>query len=228
MRFLNYIIDLFYPKLCLNCLESLIKGEDTLCLACLIDLPETDFHKEENNQVEKLFWGKVEVERASSLLFFRKGSISQKLLHELKYRRNKPLGYFLGRISGVEIQDYPLAEVDMIVPVPLHKKKKIKRGYNQSKLICEGLSEILNKPVISNNLIRIKENTTQTNKSVYERYKNTQGIFAIKRKQVFEGKRILLVDDVITTGSTLEGCVSLLNEIKGTTVNVFTIAIATD
>ncbi len=227
MKFFGYLLDLFYPNLCINCSETLVQGEKVLCLKCITDLPKTNFYKEENNLVEQRFWGKVKVEKGTSFLYFRKGSITQTILHELKYKRNQSVGHFIGKLAGLELQESShFSTVDVIVPIPLHPKKELKRGYNQSKVICEGLSEILEKPIIVNNLVRIKENETQTKKSVYERYQNIQGVFAINDAQEFEGKHILLVDDVITTGSTLEGCISLLNQIKGTKMSVFTVAVA--
>lgn len=227
MKFWGYLLDLFYPNLCINCSESLMQGEKVLCLKCITELPKTNFQHKENNLVEQRFWGKVKVEKATSFLYFRKGSITQTILHELKYKRNQSVGHFIGELAGLELADLSyFSDIDIIVPVPLHIKKKLKRGYNQSKIICDGLSETLKKPIITHNLTRIKENETQTKKSVYERHQNILNVFAIKDTQKFEGKHILLVDDVITTGSTLEGCISLLNQIKGTKVSVFTIAIA--
>lgn len=229
MKFLGYLLDLFYPNLCLNCSESLMEGETGLCLKCVTDLPTTNFQDKEHNLVEQRFWGKVRVEKATSFLYFRKGSVTQTILHDLKYKNNKSIGHFIGQLAGLELIKSPhFCNIDAIVPVPLFFKKELIRGYNQSKIICDGLSEILEKPIITKNLIRIKSGETQTKKTVYERYKNIQNSFTIENEKEFEGKHILLVDDVITTGSTLESCVLLFNQIKDTKVSIFSIAIATD
>jgi ComF family protein len=190
-------------------------------------MPKTNYHLEKDNAVEKRFWGKVPVYRATSYFHFYKGSPFRQLLHELKYRGNKEIGRVMGRFAGIDLLDTDdFASIDVIVPVPLHPKKQLKRGYNQSEWIARGLSEALNKPVDTTHLIRIKENATQTKKSVFERYQNTQGIFALNDVTVFEKKHILLVDDVLTTGSTLEACALALMESSFVKISVFTLALA--
>ncbi len=220
-------MDLLYPNLCVICNESLVRGEELICFQCLHQMPKTNYHLEKDNAVEKRFWGKVPVYRATSYFHFYKGSPFRQLLHELKYRGNKEIGRVMGRFAGVDLLDTDdFASVDVIVPVPLHPKKQLKRGYNQSEWIARGLSEALNKPVDATHLTRIKENATQTKKSVFERYQNTQGIFALNDVTVFEKKHVLLVDDVLTTGSTLEACALALMESSFVKVSVFTLALA--
>ncbi len=223
---LNGLIDLLYPNLCLICGESLRKNEQQLCLHCFNNIPKTNYHLMENNPVEKRFWGKVPLQKGSSYFHFRKGSDFQKLIHELKYRGNREMGITLGRYAASElITSGSFDEVDILVPVPLHPKKEAKRGYNQSFLICKGLEEVLGKPVVSNNLYRKHYSSTQTKKSVFERYENTAGIFALRRPEEFAGKHILLVDDVLTTGATLEACVQTLLDVDSVDVSVFTLAV---
>lgn len=220
-------MDLLYPNLCVICNESLVRGEEMICFHCLHQMPKTNYHLEKDNAVEKRFWGKVPVYRATSYFHFYKGSPFRQLLHELKYRGNKEIGRVMGRFAGIDLLDTDdFASIDVIVPVPLHPKKQLKRGYNQSEWIARGLSEALNKPVDTTHLIRIKENATQTKKSVFERYQNTQGIFALNDVTVFEKKHILLVDDVLTTGSTLEACALALMESSFVKISVFTLALA--
>ncbi|MEZ7867468.1 MAG: phosphoribosyltransferase family protein [Paludibacteraceae bacterium] len=191
-------------------------------------MPKTNYHLLQDNPVEKRFWGKVPVERATSYLFFQKGSDFQKLIHELKYRGNKEVGVTMGKFAAADLLDSDdFKSLDLIVPVPLHEKKEAKRGYNQSEMICNGIAEILGMPVVTDNLYRTAENTTQTRKSVFERYENTQGIFGLKNPAKFEGKHILIVDDVLTTGSTVEACIQALLQAKNTRISVFTLAIAT-
>ncbi len=227
MKLLNYLLDLIYPNLCVVCGESLLRDEKELCLKCLSGLPRTNFHNQKDNLVEQRFWYKVKVERGTAFFFFRKGSVYQKLLHQLKYKKNKSVGYRLGELAGFDLlESEDFKSIDCIIPVPLHRKKLLKRGYNQSEVICRGLSKVLKKPVIKNNLIRTKDSETQTRKSVFARYENVKDIFQIRKPKKIENKHILLVDDVLTTGSTLEGCVSSLNKVKGVKVSIFTLALA--
>ncbi len=221
------LLDLLYPNLCIICNESLMRGEELICLQCLHQMPKTNYHIEIDNTVEKRFWGKVPIHRATSYFHFYKGSPFQKLLHELKYRGNKEVGLIIGKHAGMDLlHSADFNSIDMIVPVPLHPKKFRKRGYNQSEWIAKGLSEALVKPIDSTHLIRIKANATQTKKSVYERYENTKNVFSLNDKTVFEHKHILLVDDVLTTGSTLEACMLALMETDYIKISIFTLAIA--
>lgn len=220
-------VNLLYPNLCLICGESLNTGEQQLCLKCFHNIPKTNYHLQRDNPVEQRFWGKVRLERASSFFFFKKGSDFQHLIHELKYRGNQEIGITLGRYAGADLLQSPdFSSVDCIVPVPLHEKKQAKRGYNQSELICRGLSEVMGKPVIKDNLYRCRESATQTKKSVYERYENMNGIFDLKNPMEFTGNHILIVDDVLTTGSTLEACILALYKAENIQVSAFTLAVA--
>jgi len=219
--------NLMYPDLCLVCGESLLQNEQHLCLNCLYNIPKTNFHLQNANPIEKRFWGKVPIYRGTAFFFFQKGSAFQKLLHNLKYKGNKEVGQALGKYAAVDLLDSEdFASIDVIIPVPLHAKKLEKRGYNQSEWIGNGLSEILNIPQDVTTLYRVKENVTQTRKLVFERYENTEGIFELKDKNALIGKHILLVDDVLTTGSTLEACVRVLIEIDDVKVSIFALAVA--
>ncbi|MEI7503550.1 MAG: ComF family protein [Paludibacter sp.] len=226
----NPILDLFnlmYPNLCLVCGDNLMKNEQCLCLTCLHGIPKTNFHLTPNNPIDKRFWGKTSIHRCTAFFYFQKGSPFQKILHALKYKDNKEVGEILGKYAASDLLDSKdFASVDVIIPVPLHPKKYLKRGYNQSEWIGKGLSVILEKPQDITTLIRTKENTTQTKKSVFERYENTEGIFELNDKTTLVGKHILLVDDVLTTGSTLEACIRALLAIEGVKVSVFTLAVA--
>ncbi len=220
-------LNLFFPNLCLICGNSLVRNEHQICLSCIHDIPKTNYHLMPDNQLEKRFWGKVPVCRGASYYFFHKGSPFQKLLHELKYKGNKEIGVIMGKLAAGELLNSPdFCSVDIIVPVPLHPKKYAKRGYNQSEYICRGISEVMKKPVDTKNLQRIRENTTQTKKSVYDRFLNTENLFEIKDKSLFQNKHVLIVDDVLTTGSTLESCIKAVLETPHAKVSVFTLAIA--
>ena len=220
-------INLMFPDLCVICGIHLQKNENQLCLSCLHDIPRTNYHLIEDNPIEKRFWGKVPVHRATSYFFFQKGSSFQKLLHLLKYQGNKEVGELLGKYAAIDLLDSPdFTSVDLIIPVPLHPKKYKLRGYNQSEWIGKGISAIFQKPVDTTSLRRIRENATQTSKSVFERYENTEGIFELSDKSDLEGKYVLLIDDVLTTGSTLEACVMALLEVPGIKISIFTLAVA--
>lgn len=225
--FLSDLFNLMYPDLCIVCGENLMKNEHYICLSCLYKIPKTNYHNLNDNPIEKRFWGKVPIIRGTAFFFFQKGSPFQKLLHSLKYKGNKEIGQVLGKYAAVDLlESSDFASVDIIIPVPLHPKKFQKRGYNQSEWICMGLSEILEKPMDTSTLIRTSENTTQTKKTVFERYKNTEGIFELSNNTTLIMKHVLLVDDVLTTGSTLEACVRALLGTEGIKVSIFTLAVA--
>ncbi len=221
------LLNLIYPNLCIICGESLLRNEKQICLSCIQQIPRTNFHLLAGNPVEKKFWGKVPVFRGTSFYFFQKGSPFQKLLHELKYKDNHDIGIIMGQYAAVDmLQSDDFKSVEIIIPLPLHPKKLILRGYNQSELIAKGLANIMEVPIDTATLIRTKENTTQTKKSVFERFENTQGIFDITETKNLEGKHVLLVDDVLTTGSTIEAAIVALMRIKDIKISIFTLAIA--
>jgi len=203
-----------------------VKGEKEICTQCRYDLGKTGYHRESDNEAEKLFWGKVAVKHATAYCFFHKGGIAQKMLHNLKYKGAKHLGVEMGRLIGGEIKGFPVAEADYIVPVPLHPSKYKKRKYNQAEMIAVGISSVIGVPIDTTTLVRVRENTTQTDKNINERYKNSLGLFGVTESRILEDKRVLLVDDVLTTGATLEACARELLRIDGVTVNCATFAIA--
>jgi ComF family protein len=229
MKF-NPFIDLFnllFPDLCIVCGENLLKNEQHICMSCLHAIPKTNYHHISDNPIEKRFWGKVETLRGTAFFFFQKGSPFQKLLHALKYKGNKEIGEVLGKYAASDLLDSAdFNSVDVIIPVPLHPQKFKIRGYNQSEWIAQGLSVVLEKPIDTTSLIRTRENTTQTKKSVYQRYENTEGIFELTDKNLLTGKHILLVDDVLTTGSTLEACIQALLVVDNVKISIFTLAVA--
>ncbi len=220
-------LNLLFPSLCIVCGENLHKQEQHLCINCLQGIPKTNYQLVVNNPIEKRFWGKVPINRGTAFFFFQKGSPYQKILHSLKYRGNQEVGELLGKYAAQELlESVDFSTIDIIIPVPLHPKKQKIRGYNQSECIGNGLSKILEKPIDNTSLIRVRENTTQTKKTVFERYENTDGIFVLQNQNNLTGKHVLLVDDVLTTGSTLEACIRVLIEIEGIKVSVFTLAVA--
>ena len=224
---LSDLLELFFPSICVTCGNRLVKQEKFVCLDCWLDLPVTNFHFEPENKVAQLFWGRVQVENATAWFHFRKGSNYQQLIHCIKYKGMKEMGLECGKRLGFSIAESEgFKQVDVIVPVPLHPKKLRKRGYNQSEWIARGISEALQKPVEADNLYRKIHTTTQTKKTRLERWKNVEGIFEIKNSELFAGKHILLVDDVATTGATLEACTVPLLKCDDTRVSIATLAYA--
>lgn len=226
IQILRSLFNLIFPNQCVICGENLQSQKDVLCMKCLCKIPRTDYHLKPENKLEKRFWGKTDVERATAFFFFQKGSPYRHLLHLLKYNQRKDVGVAMGRYAAIDLlESEAFRDFDYIVPVPLHPNKLRQRGYNQSECIAEGLSEVLNVQVETQTLFRAIENPTQTKKSVYERWENTDGIFDVANVDTFEGKHILLVDDVLTTGSTLIACVQALKK-SNCKVSVFTLASA--
>jgi ComF family protein len=200
-------IGLFFPNYCFGCNRSLVKGEDTLCTICLIDLPKTNYHLLVENPIKNRLAGRLPVEYALAYLKFRKSGVVQRLLHQLKYNNHPEIGVKLGWTYGKELNQAGFQkEFDVIIPIPLHPTRLRKRGYNQSAKFAEGLSHSLGIPWAESISIRKITTSTQTKKSKQERWENVEGAFGIQSAEKIVGQRILLVDDVVTTGATLEAC----------------------
>ena len=216
-----------FPELCLVCGKRLSGSGQVLCLNCEYKLPKTahcDFRSKTMNQA---FWGRVPAEKNTSLFLFEKGSPYQSLLHELKYRGNQKAGLYLGRLLGLELLHSSFSGCDVLVPVPLHHKRLKKRGYNQSELIARGVSEITRIPVIPNLLERSTHHSSQTSLGRYERYQNIKGNFIVSRDAPDVNRmKVLLIDDVMTTGSTLEACSWELLKTFNCRIYIATIALA--
>lgn len=223
----NDLLSLLYPRVCICCDTLLMTQESEICFDCIVDLPRTNFHNERNNPIEKLFWGRVNIERATSFIQFQKGGIFQKMVHTIKYNDNYNAGVVMGRIFASEIYSSNFFDgIDIIVPVPLHPKKERKRGYNQSHAIAEGMSQIIKIPIDNSSLCRKTYTDSQTHKSRWDRWINVESRFALSEKQNFEGKHILLVDDVITTGATIEACASVISTITNVKISLATLGCA--
>ena len=221
------VLDLLFPPLCITCGERLITQENHVCFNCWGDLPVTNFHKEPESKVAQLFWGRVQVESATSFFSYKKGSRYQQIIHYIKYKGLKELGLETGLRFGYVLKESDqLMSADVVVPVPLHPKKEKIRGYNQCDWIARGISEAMGKEFSGDNLYRRIFTNTQTRKNRFERWQNVEGIFGIHRPEEFVGKHILLVDDVVTTGSTLEACAYQVIQLDGTKVSIATLAFA--
>jgi len=224
---LTSLIALFYPITCVACGRVLKRHERHICLHCLAHLPETNYHLDKDNPLSMMFLGRVSVENVASLLFFKKGEQVQKMLHELKYNGNQDIGDFLGEYYGQKLTGTPaFGSIDMILPIPLHKKKQRLRGYNQSECIAKGLSRSMKIPYRTDILVRTEYTETQTRKSRFSRWENVKEVFAVENKEVINGKHILICDDVLTTGATTEAAIEKLLQAADVKVSVVTLACA--
>lgn len=226
-QYLRDFLLLLFPDHCNACETPLFQGEKQICTNCLYDLPYTDFHLCVDNTVAKLFWGRIDCDAAMAMLYFKKATRVQKLIHQLKYQEQTELGVLLGRLLGERlVQSGDYSGADFIIPVPLHPKRERSRGYNQSKFIADGISSVLQLPVMTGQLIRRRETSTQTKKNRYNRFENMRSVFHIVNPDKLEGKHILLVDDVITTGATLEACAQVLQDIGISKLSIAALAFA--
>lgn len=220
-------ISLLFPRCCVVCGRPLAKGEECICAMCNINLPRTNYHLQKDNLVEQLFWGKIPLERATSFFFYRKGSDFRQILHQLKYGGQKEIGAIMGRYMASELTVSGFFEgIDVIIPVPLHKRKQRIRGYNQSEWIARGISAVTGICIDTEVIVRRKHTDTQTRKSTFERWENVDGIFELHHAESLKGKHLLVVDDVLTTGATTVACASRLMEIEGIRISVLTLAVA--
>jgi len=219
---------LFIPHICPLCGSSMLRDENIMCFACKAELPETNFHfYPHDNSLAQTFWGRTELGFAIACYYYTKGLKVQKLVHMLKYKDRKDVGEEIGRYYGkILLGNCILDDVDYIIPVPLHKKKKRSRGFNQAEVFANGLSEILNIPVDTLSLQRIAFTETQTKKSRFARWKNVKEMFRLVHPENIQGKHVMIVDDVITTGATLESCITELKKAKNVRVSVVAIAVA--
>ncbi len=221
------ILSLLFPGLCYGCGNHLMRNEKLLCTECYILIPRTNYHLEPDNPVEQLFWGRCKVERAAAFSFYNRDSRIRRLIHNLKYKGVREIGSELGKIYGLALKKSDFLEgIDLIIPVPLHPSKERIRGFNQAEIISEGVSEASGIPIDTKTLERITLTATQTKRSRYERWINVDGIFHIDDRSSLKGKHVLLVDDVITTGSTIESCVNELNKCDEVRVSVAALAVA--
>jgi len=213
-------LGLVYPNVCLTCGRTLPAGVRTMCPACLYDLPRTEFHKEQDNPLAMTFWGRVRLEHAAAWFYYFKGSRYPRLIHTIKYAGRKEVGYELGRMYAAEMRGSTLARAEVLVPVPLHPRRQRKRGFNQSEWIGRGMAEALQIPLVRGNLYRAVNTKTQTRKTRLERWQNVEHVFRIRDPHALAGKHVLLVDDVVTTGATVEACAVVLLGCAGVRVSV--------
>ena len=216
---------LFYPDYCFACGRKLLRNEVMICSECSLHLPRTDFHTFSPNPMEKLFWGRVPIEAATAYFQFRKGGGVQSIVHNLKYRNHPEIGIYFGRQLGYNLAENEIfSSVDAIIPIPLHPKKQRKRGYNQSDVLADGIAESLHRPVWKHVLERQVFTSTQTKRTAFQRWENVSEIFKVGSPGQIAGCHLLLVDDVVTTGSTLEAAARTLETVEGVRVSLAALA----
>ncbi len=221
-------VHLFYPKICTGCGSDLLSDDQLLCLLCINQLPHTNFAQHANNPLEKIFWGRIPLLAAHSEFYFAKETLIQELIHQLKYRGNEDIGYFLGQLIGNSLlNSNRFKNLDYLIPLPLFPEKERKRGFNQATIICNGISAQMNIPVMKDNVIRRRFTETQTKKHRTERWENVADSFQVKKPNLLSGKNILLVDDVVTTGATLEACGNAIAQSANIKLSVATLSMAT-
>jgi ComF family protein len=224
---ISSIANLFFPKVCYACLNLLHDNAETICIDCRHDLPVTNFHFDDNDAVLKVLYGRAKIENGTALFRFEKKGIVQKLIHGLKYRGYENIGFFLGNWLGGELKTIDnYKDIDVVIPVPLHKNKLKKRGFNQVAKFGVQIAEALNADYKDDVLIKITNTKSQTTKGRFTRWTNNDELFALKNMDIIDNKHILLVDDIITSGATIEACILVLNQAKNIKISIATMAIA--
>jgi ComF family protein len=231
---MNYLYDLWddflsllFPRLCYGCGNHLLRNETLICTECYVLIPRTGYHNNPDNPVARLLWGRCPIVKAAAFSFYNKGSRIRRLIHNMKYKGVKEVGTELGRIYGHSLKSSGFTDgIDLIIPVPLHPSKMRKRGFNQSEIISDGISAATGIPVDNTSLVRASVSETQTKRSRYERWLNVEGIFNLADHYALRGKHVLLIDDVITTGSTIESCANELLKTEDIKVSVAALAFA--
>ncbi len=224
-RLLQDLLSVVLPRTCPACGKALKDWEECLCLTCLGGLPLTRFHESPDNPLAEVFWGRVKLEQAVAWFYFRKGSAYQDVLHNLKYNHRPDIGVYLGKQIGYELKHSSrFSKPDVVIPVPLHRRKLRKRGYNQSEKIAKGISIAMEIPMNASVLLKSQATATQTRKSRFERWLNVSGKFILSHPDAIRNLHVLLVDDVVTTGATLEACAEVLLSAEGVRVSVAAVA----
>jgi ComF family protein len=224
---LQSVLDLFFPKVCYACQFQLSDNEQYICTNCRHNLPVTNFHLDNDDFVLKTFYGRAKIEHATALLRFEKKGITQQLIHNLKYKGYEEIGVLLGKWLGEELKEIDAYQaIDMVIPVPLHKKKLRKRGYNQVAKFGQEIAKQLNTSYCDDVLIKITNTKSQVNKNRFSRWISNDELFTIQNKEKINNKHILLVDDIITSGATMEACISVLNKAQNVKISIVAMAIA--
>lgn len=223
---LNDVNNILLPTVCFGCNARLYRGEKTICTVCRNQLPLTDDNYNEENPIDRIFYGRVNIKKANSLLFFTKTGIVKNIIHHLKYKNQEQIGEFLGNWFGEIIKnDGSLNNIDIVIPVPLHKKRLKKRGYNQVTLFGQQLAFHLNADYAEGILIKTSNTKTQTKKGRIYRWQQSQSLFILSDIEFLRNKNVLLVDDVITTGATIEACATAIHCSENVNIFIATMAV---
>ena len=221
------VLHLFFPHICTGCGSDILNVESALCMRCVDAMPETNFELHPDNPVEKSFWGRLPLIGATAQFYFTKESLMQHLMHQFKYKGNRELGIQLGRMMGEQIMNSGRFDADALVPLPLFPVKEKRRGYNQATLLCQGIAERMKIPILDKAITRPQHTETQTKKGRIERWKNMEGKFILSDPNAIKNKHLLLVDDVVTTGATLEACGNELLKAENVRLSLATLCTAT-
>jgi ComF family protein len=224
--YLNDFAHLIFPHCCEGCGSDILEAHHLLCSACILKLPETNFIFKPNNPIEKIFYGRLNLTSAGAAFYFTKDSLMQHLMHELKYKNNKDIAIYLGKLLGIQLlQSGRFDSVDVLVPLPLNPKREAKRGYNQAEMICRGISEVMNITIEKKAVQRSVFTQTQTNQNRISRWQNMDGVFTIDNIAALQNKHVLLVDDIVTTGATLEACGNRIIKNCNAVLSIATVAV---
>lgn len=228
--FWTRLFDLMAPRTCAACGERLAESERQVCTSCLLTLPRTHYARAtawQDNEMARLFWGRVEVERAAAWFFYRSGTSMSQMVHQMKYHHQPLLARHLGHLAAEEMSaDGFFDGVDLLVPVPLTRRRERQRGYNQSREIARGISEVTGISMADRAVIRTRFEESQTRKSAAERMANVEGVFELTDAAAVAGRHVMLVDDVMTTGATLSACCRQLSAATDIKVSVFALSFA--
>jgi ComF family protein len=224
----NDFLHLFFPHNCEGCGTDVLQHDQLLCAACKEKLPQTGYCITPHNPVEKVFYGRLPLQAAAAAWHFTKASLLQHLVFQLKYRNNPAIGVYLGRLLGHELMHAPAFNtIQALVPMPLHPKKQHVRGYNQAQAICQGITAVWHKPIVTTAIVRASFTDTQTHHNRLERWENMKNVFQLQQPGLIQGKHVLLVDDVITTGASIEACGNVLLQATDSLLSVAALAFTT-
>jgi len=227
MVIINDLMSLIYPRHCEACEANLLKHEEFICTLCLINLPKSNYHKNNTSELSYVFAGRIPLQNALCFYIFEKSGRVQQLLHAIKYQNQKELAEFIGKLYAKDLKESEvLKNVDVVLPIPLHTKKLKQRGYNQSEWFAKGIARELNLKLDTTLLKKVNSTSTQTNKKKFERWENVEGVFELQNAGSLTNKHVLIVDDVITTGATIEAAWQALKDVEGIKVSVLSIAFA--